>query len=67
MEPVWEGEGINETARDRKTGKKLIKINERFFRPAEVEILLGNPKRQMKNLDGKLKSRSLISCYDGEV
>lgn len=53
MEPVWEGEGINETARDRKTGKKLIKINERFFRPAEVEILLGNPNKANEKLGWK--------------
>ena len=55
MEPVWEGEGISETATDRKTGKKLIQINERFFRPAEVEILLGNPSKANKNLGWKAK------------
>ena len=55
MEPVWEGEGISETATDRKTGKKLIQINERFFRPAEVEILLGNPSKANKILGWKAK------------
>ena len=55
MEPVWEGEGISETATDRKTGKKLIQINKRFFRPAEVEILLGNSSKANKNLGWKAK------------
>lgn len=38
----WEGEGTNEVGYDLKTGRVLIRISEKFFRPAEVEELLGD-------------------------
>lgn len=41
----WEGEGVDEKGVDSATGKILININPEFFRPAEVDILLGNPKK----------------------
>ena len=40
---VWEGSEVNEIGKDKVTGKTLIKINPDFFRPAEVEILIGDP------------------------
>ena len=43
IELMWEGTGINEVGKDKETGKILVKVNPKFFRPAEVEILLGNP------------------------
>ncbi|MCL2197381.1 MAG: GDP-mannose 4,6-dehydratase [Defluviitaleaceae bacterium] len=42
---VWNGEGVNETGTCKESGKVIVKINPVFFRPAEVEILLGNPKK----------------------
>jgi len=39
----WEGAGEKERGVDAKTGKVLIKINPDFFRPAEVDLLLGDP------------------------
>lgn len=47
---VWEGQGINEIGKDSKSGKTLVKVNERFFRPAEVDILIGNPEKAEKEL-----------------
>ena len=41
----WQGEGVEEKGLDSSSGKVLIKINPEFFRPAEVDILLGNPKK----------------------
>jgi GDPmannose 4,6-dehydratase len=41
----WQGEGVDEVGVDARSNKVLIKINSRFFRPAEVEILLGNPAK----------------------
>ena len=38
----WQGSGIDETAIDKKTGKSIIKINPKFYRPTEVDLLLGN-------------------------
>ena len=37
----WKGEGLDEIGYDEKTGRELIFISERYFRPAEVEELLG--------------------------
>jgi GDPmannose 4,6-dehydratase len=38
----WRGDGINEEGYDENTGKVLIKIDPKFFRPAEIDILLGD-------------------------
>ena len=45
MDLVWEGTGVDEKGIDRKTGKTVVQINPRFFRPAEVHLLLGDPAR----------------------
>jgi len=41
----WQGEGVNEKGIDAATGKCLVSVDPQFFRPAEVEILLGNPAK----------------------
>ena len=46
----WQGEGVNEIGVDKKTGKTVVKVNPEFYRPAEVEILLGNPAKAEKAL-----------------
>ena len=38
----WKGEGVNEKGYDKNTGKLLIEISDRYFRPAEVDLLLGD-------------------------
>ena len=53
IEIQWEGEGVNEVGRDKATGKVLVKVNPEFFRPAEVEVLLGNPAKAEKELGWK--------------
>ena len=50
MDPVFEGEGVKETAVDRKTGKKILEISEKFFRPAEVDLLIGDPGKAKEKL-----------------
>ena len=47
----WKGEGVNEIGYDDKTGRELIFISERYFRPAEVEELLGDSTKA-KNVLG---------------
>ena len=42
---VWEGEGVNEKGRDKATGKILVEVSPEFFRPAEVDLLLGDPTK----------------------
>lgn len=49
----WQGNGVDETGVDATTGKVLIKINPDFFRPAEVDLLLGNPAKAEKTLGWK--------------
>jgi len=51
----WHGKNEEETGTDKKTKKLLVKVNPTFYRPAEVEILLGNPKKAEKQLGWKPK------------
>lgn len=53
IELEWNGQGIEETGKDKATGKVLVKVNKEFFRPAEVEILLGNPAKAERELGWK--------------
>ena len=46
----WQGEGVNEIGIDKNTGKTVVKVNPEFYRPAEVEVLLGNPVKAEKVL-----------------
>ena len=41
-EIIWSGEGVNEIGREKLTGKILVKIDEKYFRPCEVDFLLGD-------------------------
>lgn len=50
---VWEGQGINEVGIDSKTGKKIVSIDEKYYRPAEVDVLLGDPSKAKKALGWK--------------
>lgn len=46
----WSGTGVDEIGTDKATGKVVVKVNPQFFRPAEVEVLLGNPAKAEKTL-----------------
>ena len=50
----WEGDGINEVAKD-SNGNEIIKISEKYFRPAEVETLLGDSEKAREVLGWKPK------------
>jgi GDPmannose 4,6-dehydratase len=52
----WEGSGINEIAVDTKTGKAVVKIDERFFRPSEVDILYSDSTRARTLLNWQPKT-----------
>jgi GDPmannose 4,6-dehydratase len=60
---VWKGFGVNEVGIDVVTNKILVKINEKYFRPAEVELLLGDPSLAEKELKWKrqVSFRELVS------
>ena len=48
-----EGEGDNEVAKNKATGQVVVKINPKFYRPAEVELLIGNPEKAERILGWK--------------
>jgi GDPmannose 4,6-dehydratase len=46
----WRGHAEQETAVDSETGKTLVRVNPKFYRPAEVELLIGNPAKAAEKL-----------------
>jgi len=50
VELAWEGEGVEEKAYDRKTNRLLVEVDPKFFRPAEVEFLWGDPSKAKEKL-----------------
>jgi len=52
----WKGEAENEVGRCASTGKELVRVNPRFYRPAEVELLIGDPAKATRELGWKPKT-----------
>ena len=50
IELEWQGEGLNEKGIDRATGRVLVEVDPKYFRPAEVEQLLGDPTKAKEKL-----------------
>jgi len=50
---IWKGEGLEEKALDGKTGKVLVVVSDKYYRPAEVDILKGNSEKARKKLGWK--------------
>ena len=50
MDIVWQGEGLDEIGIDRNTGRVVIKVDDKYFRPAEVESLLGDATKAKEQL-----------------
>lgn len=46
----WQGEGVNEVGIDRKTGTKRVVVDPSYFRPAEVDLLIGDPAKAKDRL-----------------
>jgi GDPmannose 4,6-dehydratase len=55
LEIEWKGEGVDEVGIDKKTGRTLVRIDPKYFRPAEVEQLLGNSTKARTILGWKPK------------
>lgn len=49
----WEGEGVNETGQDAQTGQVLIRVNPKYFRPTEVDVLLGDASKAKEKIGWK--------------
>jgi len=54
-EIVWEGSGDKEIGREKSTGEIRVKVNPKFYRPTEVEQLLGDPRKANEKLGWKPK------------
>ena len=50
---VWQGKGEQEVGLEKETGKVVVAVNPKYFRPAEVELLLGNPEKAERQLGWK--------------
>jgi len=50
IEIEWKGEGVDEKGYDKKTGKVLVEVDPRYFRPTEVDLLLGDPSKAKREL-----------------
>jgi len=53
---AWDGEGVNTVGIDRRTGKTVIRVNPKFYRPAEVDLLIGDPTKAREKLGWTAKT-----------
>jgi len=51
----WKGEGVDEKGYDKETGKLLVEVNPRYFRPTEVDLLIGDPSKAKEVLGWEAK------------
>lgn len=60
---AWSGEGVDEIGRDNRTGQVLVKIDPRYYRPTEVDLLLGDPTKARTKLGWRhtVSFRELVS------
>jgi GDPmannose 4,6-dehydratase len=47
---AWDGQGADEKGRDRKTGALVVEVDPKFYRPTEVELLIGDPTKAKQKL-----------------
>ena len=70
MNIVWEGEGLDEVGIDKNTKRTIIRVSDKYFRPAEVETLLGDASKAKKQLgwEPKISFDELIEdmCIYGQ-
>jgi len=57
MNIIWKGKGLKEKGIDTKTGKTIIEIDSKYFRPAEVDVLQGDYSKAKKKLGWKPKTK----------
>ena len=56
IELEWSGAAEDEIAKDKATGKVVVKVNPKYYRPAEVDFLIGNPEKAQKELGWQPKT-----------
>jgi GDPmannose 4,6-dehydratase len=62
IEITWEGEGVKEVGKNKSTGDVIVRMDERYYRPCEVDQLLGNPEKAKRQLgwEPKVKFEELV-------
>ena len=60
---VWQGTGVDEIGKDAKTGDVLVEIDPRYFRPTEVDLLVGDPSKakQLLGWEAKIEFEELVA------
>ena len=70
MKIEWQGEGLDEIGIDKNTGKTVIRVDPKYFRPAEVETLLGDASKAKEKLgwEPKISFKQLVEdmCIYGQ-
>jgi len=63
IELEWKGEGVEEKGISKSTGKVLVEVDPKYFRPAEVELLIGDPTKAKEKLgwEAKVSLQELVS------
>jgi GDPmannose 4,6-dehydratase len=70
IEIIWDGEGVKEVGKSKATGDIVVRMDERYYRPAEVEQLLGNPAKAKRQLgwEPKVKFEQLVKIMtEGDI
>ncbi|MFN4220498.1 MAG: GDP-mannose 4,6-dehydratase [bacterium] len=57
IEIIWQGKDVNEKGIDKKTGRILVEVSPEFYRPAEVDILIGDYSKAYKELKWEPKTK----------
>merc|ERR1711988_1867674 len=61
---VWKGSGVDEVGSCKETGKELVKIDPKYFRPTEVELLIGDPTKAKEKLGWVPKTTMQELCKE---
>jgi GDPmannose 4,6-dehydratase len=64
IEVIWTGEGVNEKGTNKATGEIVVEIDPKYFRPTEVDLLIGDPTKAQKELGWKHKHDLASLCKD---
>jgi len=62
IEIEWQGEGVDEKGIDKDTGKVLVEVDPKYFRPTEVDLLIGDPSKAKEELgwEPEIKFKELV-------
>ena len=64
VDMAWEGEGVDERGRDAKTGRVLVEVDPRYFRPTEVDLLIGDPTKARQKLGWSHETKWADLCAE---